>query len=85
MQQNSGSKLGLLAVFLIVMGCLDIVGIRAGCYLSYKYLIQNNILGLEINNPLDIVLNPSATPARGVTPTAPRVSRILKVCEQRST
>ncbi len=74
MQQNSGSKLGLLAIFLIVMGCLAIVGIGAGCYLGYKYLIVDNILGLEINNPIEIVLGPSATPARGVTPTAPRAS-----------
>ena len=72
MQQNSGSKLGLLAIFLIVMGCLAIVGVGAGCYLGYKYLIEDNILGLA--NPFEIVLNPSATPARGVTPTAPRTS-----------
>ncbi len=63
MQQNSNSnsRIGLLAIFLIVMGCLAIVGVGAGCYLGYKLLFEDNILGINFDTPLEIVINPTAT------------------------
>lgn len=74
MQTNSNKAITTLAVILVVMGCLGVFAVFAGCYLTYRLLVVDNILGFELTlraTPTAITAPPTRVPTSAAKTATP--------------